>query len=100
MKKDSAPHTSQDYDRKHQQDHVLHNPRAVKDIPSSEDNETTDSENNGGGGDKSDATAEILAKGHITETSSAKTNYNADERKLVRQEHTNHFTNRARPENQ
>jgi len=45
MKKESEAHTSQDYDRKHRQDHVSHNPRAMKDVPSGEDNETdTDNE--------------------------------------------------------
>jgi hypothetical protein len=37
MKKDSTPHTSQDYDRKHGQDHIVKNPRAVKDLPNKED---------------------------------------------------------------
>jgi len=35
MKKEK--HTSQDFDRKHEQDHIAHNPRATKDIPTPED---------------------------------------------------------------
>jgi len=34
--------TSQDYDRKHQHDHITKNPRAAKDLPTAEDNRTID----------------------------------------------------------
>jgi hypothetical protein len=37
MKKANDKHTSQDFDRKHGQDHVANNPRAAKDIPNKED---------------------------------------------------------------
>ena len=35
-KEHNAP-TSQDYDRKHGEDHIANNPRAAKDIPNKED---------------------------------------------------------------
>lgn len=37
MKKDSAEHTSQNYDRKHAQNHIANNPRVTKDVQSKED---------------------------------------------------------------
>lgn len=42
MKKNSTTNTSQDYDRKHKQDHIANNPRAAKDLPNPEDAYTDD----------------------------------------------------------
>ena len=55
MKPIQPENTSQDYDRKHKQDYISKNPRAIKGVL-----------------DKKD-----------------------DKRELAREEHTNHFTNRA-----
>lgn len=83
---------SQDYDRKHGKNHIAMNSRAAKDAVSDEDC------NNEG---SSDATDEIIAKGHIIANNpSAKSSFTEDKRATARQEHTNHFTNRAKPENQ
>ena len=37
MNKESMPHTSQAYDRKHKRDHISSNPRAAKELPSWDD---------------------------------------------------------------
>jgi len=42
MKKDINIPGSQDYDRKHKQNHISNNPRAVKDRPSREDSFSED----------------------------------------------------------
>jgi len=89
MKKDSNPHTSQDYDRKHHQghhhqDHISHNPRAAKDLPGLEDSGAT-----------SEETADLISKGHtITDKPPLNTAFTEDMRKTIRHEDTNHFTNR------
>ena len=91
MKKDLDAPTSQDYDRKHGQDHISHNPRAVKDIPGPKDSAPT--ENSG--------TAEIIARGHtITTESALQASFTEDKREAARHEHTNHFTNQASQKNQ
>lgn len=46
MKKNPEPHTSQDYDRKHKQDHIANNPRAIKDLPSKQDEYIEDAREN------------------------------------------------------
>jgi hypothetical protein len=84
MKKNS--HTSQDYDRKHGQDHISHNPRAIKDMPNTDDN----------GASPSEKTAELISQGHtIANKPPLKSNFTEDKRETARHEHTNHFTNRA-----
>ena len=86
MKKEPTPHTSQDYDRKHGQDHVAKNPRTMKGKhPGEPDAAPT----------ISDETAELIAKGHPTPTPAMdKSAYHEDKRESAREEHTNHFTNR------
>ena len=85
MKKASTTNTSQDFDRKHKQNHKVKNPRSIKDIPNLQDNAANSPE-----------TADIIAKGHtITNKPSKKSDFNPDKREDVRHEHTNHFTNRA-----
>ena len=95
--KDSSANTSQDYDRKHGKNHIASNPRAVKDLPSEDDT----SEGDTGTTDNNQKTAEIISKGHTIETNpSLKPEFAEDKRKTVRHEHTNHFTNRAKPQDQ
>jgi hypothetical protein len=95
MKKDSTTHTSQDYDRKHQKDHISSNPRAAKDLLSEEDSGNDNGENGGIIGTH-DETAGLFAKGHaITNKPSSNTTFTEDKRDTARHEHTNHFTNRA-----
>ena len=80
-------HTSQDHDRKHQHDHTQSNPRAAKELPNPEDS---------GSRRISPETAELIAEGHvITNTPPSQKPFLNDKRKEARQEHTNHFTNRA-----
>jgi len=77
MKKESEVHTSQDHDRKFQHDHTEKNPRAAKDIPNSQDSNAYSAE-----------------KYAVTDKSSSGAVYIQDKRKLAREEHTAHFTNR------
>ena len=91
MTKDSTTHTSQDHDRKFQHDHTQSNPRAAKDLPNAEDSGSTRI---------SPETAELIAEGHVIANNPAQKHpFPEDKRKEARQEHTNHFTNRATSEN-
>jgi len=84
-------HTSQDYDRKHQHDHITSNPRAAKDLPNPEDSGSTHI---------SAETAELISKGHtISGKPSRESGFTEDKRETARHENTNHFTNRASQEN-
>ena len=86
--KDSPANTSQDYDRKHGRNHIASNPRAIKDRLTSEDSEAE--------GDTNSGNALLIERGHtITEKPVLKAGFTEDKRKTARQEHTNHFTNRA-----
>jgi hypothetical protein len=91
MKKEK--HNSQYYDRKHEQDHIVHNPRALKDIPNSEDSEAEDTDSTTT--DSGQKSADMISKGHsVPNNPSLKSAFPEDKRKEVRQEHTNHFTSR------
>ncbi len=78
MKKDSTHNTSQDHDRKHGQDHIANNPRAEKMFLNKDD------------------TADILAEQHSITKNAHEPAFKEDKRQMARQEHTSHFTNRAK----
>ena len=90
--RDKDTHTSQDYDRKHQQDHILHNPRAAKDNPS-----LADSKNTGINLD----TVDLIIRGHgNTKKLFSRSAYIEGNRLEERDEFIDHFSTRTASDKQ